>query len=636
MIIRAGIIGLSMMLVAGVGCPPMAGDDTGSDGLASATGDGKPRTLTVADFRGETDDGFPPRRPMVINEVNADPANESAGDANGDGVSDASDDEFVELVSRIDIALDLSGLTLGDADEVRHVFPEGTIVPAGCAIVVFGGGAPTGDFGGAVVQTASTGSLNLNDDGDTVNFNSLGGELLLSYTYDNEGGNDESLTRDPDVNGPNPLVGHSGADGSGGALFSPGTRLTGRLFAGCGDHDVACEAGGPYEAECQGATTTIALDGTGSAAGEGATYLWTTNCPGASFDDDTSLTPTLTIEQGEDCPVRCAVMLTVDDGVNAVAECRARVRVFDSTPPELVGVPTEEIDADCDALPDPPEVTAVDDCDDAPTVELIESRAERDDCSDGRFTLVRTWVATDACGNRARQAQLLSVADETAPELVGVPEDVTVSCGEVPEPAEVTAIDGCDPNPEVTFERTRSEINCEERSFVITRTWTATDACGNETSASQVITVVDVPSPSFEHVAARPNVLWPPNHKMVEVTVTPSRREYCALRARCRVVSVTSNEPVNGTGDGNTEPDWEIGDGNTVLLRAERAGSGSGRVYTLEVVCVDACDDEVFDTVTVRVPHDQGDRDVHEEDDHDDDNHQGDDHDDDHGEEDDG
>jgi hypothetical protein len=96
---------------------------------------------------------------MLINEIHADPASGSAGDANGDGVRNATQDEFVEIYNDSGGDLDLSGWTLSDGFAVRHVFPTGSSVTTGCSVVVFGGGMPTGAFGGGLVQTASTGAL---------------------------------------------------------------------------------------------------------------------------------------------------------------------------------------------------------------------------------------------------------------------------------------------------------------------------------------------------------------------------------------------------------------------------------------------------------------------------------------------
>lgn len=167
---------------------------------------------------------------VVINEFLADPAADDPGDANGDGTRDSSDDEFIEIVNVSGTDLDISGWSISDAVQVRHTFPEGSVIPADCSAVVFGGGSPSGSFGGAVVQTASEGALGFNNGGDTITIDD-GGSSTLEYVYGGEGGNDQSLTRDPDITGA--FVEHSTASASGGTLFSPGTQLDGTNFAGC-------------------------------------------------------------------------------------------------------------------------------------------------------------------------------------------------------------------------------------------------------------------------------------------------------------------------------------------------------------------------------------------------------------------
>jgi len=175
---------------------------------------------------------------QIINEFLADPAATAPdGDANGDGIRDGSADEFIEIYNDTALPLDISGWTIEDAftktdpNSSRHTFPPNTIVAASCAIIVFGGGTPTGSFGQAMVQTSSNGFLGLNNGGDEIILTSDGTTVVTSHTYGAEGSNNQSLTRDPDFTGT--FVLHSAATGSGGALFSPGIHIDAGLFAGC-------------------------------------------------------------------------------------------------------------------------------------------------------------------------------------------------------------------------------------------------------------------------------------------------------------------------------------------------------------------------------------------------------------------
>ena len=175
----------------------------------------------------------------IINEFLADPATDLTGDANGDGVRDSFDDEFVEIVNNTGAAVDITGWTLSDNSQVRHVFPADTVVENGLAVVVFGGGAPTGTFGDAIVQTASSGQVGLNNGGDTITLASTtrGGTTQIEVSYGGEAGNNQSRTLDPDITGTD-YVDHSTATGAGGALFSPGTQIDGSPFVASSTNDL--------------------------------------------------------------------------------------------------------------------------------------------------------------------------------------------------------------------------------------------------------------------------------------------------------------------------------------------------------------------------------------------------------------
>jgi hypothetical protein len=97
-------------------------------------------------------------------------------------------------------------------------------------------------------------------------------------------------------------------------------------------------------------------------------------------------------------------------------------------------------------------------------------------------------------------------------------------------------------------------------------------------------------------------VLWPPNHKMVPITIAVSAFDPDGSHVTVRIVSVSSSEPENGLGDGDTGPDFRITGDLTLLLRAERAGGGPGRTYTIELEATDEFGSSTRTTVAVFVP----------------------------------
>lgn len=182
---------------------------------------------------------------VVINEVLADPP-DTDGDANRDGTRSGTDDEFVELVNSTGSGINISGWTLrtratnSTTETSRHTFAANTSLPAGEAIVVFGGAGANFDpanaaFACAQVVTASSGGLSLTNSGLTIIVRDSAGNLVAQFTYGTGTGlaadNNQSLTRSPDITGS--FVQHLAATGAGPRRFSPGTRTNGAPFGSC-------------------------------------------------------------------------------------------------------------------------------------------------------------------------------------------------------------------------------------------------------------------------------------------------------------------------------------------------------------------------------------------------------------------
>jgi hypothetical protein len=124
------------------------------------------------------------------------------------------------------------------------------------------------------------------------------------------------------------------------------------------------------------------------------------------------------------------------------------------------------------------------------------------------------------------------------------------------------------------------------------------DTFGQSSESSTSVKVVDSTPPAITNVTATPDVLWPPNHKLVPVSVSLSESDQCDPNPVCKIVKITSNEPIAAS-------DAQVTGAFTANLSADRLGSGSGRIYTLAVQCTDAAGNVSTANTTVSVPHDK-------------------------------
>jgi len=168
-------------------------------------------------------------------------------------------------------------------------------------------------------------------------------------------------------------------------------------------------------------------------------------------------------------------------------------------------------------------------------------------------------------------------------------------------PPSPTAIDNC--STQITGTTMDPLSYTEQGSYVVK--WTYDDGNGNKTIQLQDVIVEDTTPPSIDTISASPDVIWPPNHKMVPVTISVTASDNCDTNPTSQIISISSNEPENGLGDGDSAPDWDITGDLTASLRAERAGKGSGRVYTITVTCTDNAGNSADRQVTVTIPHDK-------------------------------
>jgi hypothetical protein len=162
---------------------------------------------------------------------------------------------------------------------------------------------------------------------------------------------------------------------------------------------------------------------------------------------------------------------------------------------------------------------AVDSCDPDPELDLVQILIGSEDLECPLVArAIWQFTAIDACGNESAMFEVVcDFADTTPPVLVGVPEDVVLGCfDQVPAIAEVSATDSCDDSPSVVFGEVIDDAECP---IVITRTWTATDACENETVETQTITFDDQEDPIIDPF---PIQVWVECDEVDDLTITAS------------------------------------------------------------------------------------------------------------------
>lgn len=132
------------------------------------------------------------------------------------------------------------------------------------------------------------------------------------------------------------------------------------------------------------------------------------------------------------------------------------------------------------------DVSAMDDCEGEIEVEFSQMVVGEGNCPEDRFIqrIELKWTATNDCQGESTLTLYMLLEDKIAPVIFNVPADITVECNDLSQPPQVIALDECSV-PDLVY---NEEGDCA--SGTITRTWTATDACGNLTVERQFITII--------------------------------------------------------------------------------------------------------------------------------------------------
>jgi hypothetical protein len=351
-------------------------------------------------------------------------------------------------------------------------------------------------------------------------------------------------------------------------------------------------------------TTAPTVDAGPDITVEQATAAGTEVTLSATVSDICDASPTVTWSHGPTAvfPLgSTTVTVTATDASVNSASDTVVVNVVDTTAPTVDAGPDITVEQATAAGTEVTlSATVSDICDASPTVTWSHGPT-------AVFPLGSTTVtvtAADASENRASDTVVVNVEDTTPPELI-IPDDVTVEQetrdGTVVD-LTATATDISDADVEITSD--------ELAIYTLgtrTVTFRATDKSGNAATCTTTVTVIDTTPPDIS-ITVSPDTLWPPNHKMADIVATVTVSDIVDAAPSVVLTSVTSNEPDNdkGNGDGNTVNDIqgaEIGtEDYEFQLRAERAGKGDGRIYTIVYTVTDTSGNSASASATVVVP----------------------------------
>ena len=183
------------------------------------------------------------------------------------------------------------------------------------------------------------------------------------------------------------------------------------------------------------------------------------------FSDDSSFDVVASEEEiSEGCTTTYVYTWTAIDACGNESTCETTIQVTDDEAPTIEGLP-EDLTIECDDLLPEFNISASDNCSGVSLT--VEDVFIPGDCP-STGTIEYIVVATDDCGNEANASFTITIEDNTSPELIGVPDNIILNCGDpLPEPPMVDVIDSCDPNVEVIFSEEINEVEGDACTLIL-------------------------------------------------------------------------------------------------------------------------------------------------------------------------
>lgn len=300
------------------------------------------------------------------------------------------------------------------------------------------------------------------------------------------------------------------------------------------------------------------------------------------------------------------ITVTVTDASGNSSTCSVLFTVADTTAPVFISVPasfTLSADANCQAAV--PNilggVVATDNCTPANQIVLTQNPTAGTVIGSGSHSILVT--ATDAAGNHSSATVAFQVVDTTAPAFLSQPAPITVAADATCQAAVpnvlglVQVADNCTPaNQLVLSQNPAAGTVLPKGQYTVTVT--ATDAAGNSASQPISLTIADLTAPVIQSLSVSPNLLTPPNHALIPVTVSILATDNCDPAPVNQIIGITCSDPT-------LAGEIQITGPLTATLAATKSPTGGTRVYTLTVQSRDASGNSSTGTVTVSVPYNQ-------------------------------
>ena len=187
------------------------------------------------------------------------------------------------------------------------------------------------------------------------------------------------------------------------------------------------------------------------------------------------------------------VTFTATDDCGNDTSTSATFTIQDTTDPIFTSELPNDISVSCDDIPSPAEIEASDNCDSDVDIAVNDLITFSEGNCTGNYSISRTWIITDDCGNSNSYTQTITVYDFTPPTLLTpIDEELNVNCSNLPDIPNLEFTDNCSGVSDVVYSEVTTTISIYE--YVIVREWYVSDNCGNFDTFTQTINVtVDDP-----------------------------------------------------------------------------------------------------------------------------------------------